>query len=544
MIERRYTDARALAAGHPDPLAAALVDWFVAREPESGLTAEQVIALMETHRGWPEPERLRLRAQQAFHAVGPDDDAVLAFYSATEPTTIGGKLALAGALKAAGRRQESVAIVRTLWREEKLAPNQAGALLARFGGVLTRDDHVYRFRRLVLQSRTADAVAQAKFVGAGYDDLARAVTAVIDRRSDAERLLNATAARFSTDPLYVFAKAWLLRRSDRPVEAARLILRTEPDAKLAGDGERLVGRAARPVAHAARSRRGRARLQDRGGKPGDRRGGTGRGGVPCRLVCAALPRRREARGAAFPRPARARHPAAHGVARRLLAGPHPRSGGRCRSRPRRFRRGGEVREHVLRTARPREARHGHDRHGAGARAVRSGPAAIRRPRQRQGDPAPRRRRSRRTRSALLPRHRGDGRRARRDRASDRLGASHRPVARRHSGGGHRGAARHERRLAALALHRRARRPVPPRARGSGAGLCHRAPGERLQSPGDEPRRRARADAAHAGHGARHRRESPAALLRAAPDQRSRSTTPRSARTISASCSTGSTAPMC
>ena len=39
MIERRYTDARALAAGHPDPLAAALVDWFVAREPESGLTA-------------------------------------------------------------------------------------------------------------------------------------------------------------------------------------------------------------------------------------------------------------------------------------------------------------------------------------------------------------------------------------------------------------------------------------------------------------------------------------------------------------------------
>ena len=77
MIERRHTDARALAAGHPNPLASTLVDWLLSRvEPETGLTVEEgsVATQMETRsRLRREPERLRLRAQQAFHAVGPDD---------------------------------------------------------------------------------------------------------------------------------------------------------------------------------------------------------------------------------------------------------------------------------------------------------------------------------------------------------------------------------------------------------------------------------------------------------------------------------------
>jgi soluble lytic murein transglycosylase len=214
-----------------------LIDWFVARQPDSNLSAAEIVAVMEKSAGWPEPERLQLRAEQAFHALGPEGKAVLAFYSKTEPLTIGGKLALAGALREAGRADEAVAIVRDLWREESLSSGQAAAVLARFGSELSRADHIYRFRRLVLNRESADARTQAQVIGPGYDQLARAVIAVLDRSSKGPALLDGVARRFSADPLYVLAKARLLRRKDKPVEAAGLILKSTADATLPGDAD-------------------------------------------------------------------------------------------------------------------------------------------------------------------------------------------------------------------------------------------------------------------------------------------------------------------
>ena len=51
-----------------------------------------------------------------FHAFGPPGDSVLTFYSQVEPITVGGRMALAGALRDAGRTEEATAIARALWR--------------------------------------------------------------------------------------------------------------------------------------------------------------------------------------------------------------------------------------------------------------------------------------------------------------------------------------------------------------------------------------------------------------------------------------------
>jgi soluble lytic murein transglycosylase len=237
LSDRQYTEARALVAGHRDPVAIALVDWLVAREPDSGLSAPQILAILQSHPGWPEPDRLRLRIEQAFHATGPDGAAILTFYSVAPPQSVGGRLALAGALKEAGRESESLPIVRELWREQSLTPNQAATLLTRFGDDLSRDDHLYRFRRLVLRGSITEASREAAFLGPGYKDLALAVDAALDRRSEAKRLLHDVAPGFFADPLYVFAQVRLLRRSGEPIEAAQLILKTKPDATLAGDAD-------------------------------------------------------------------------------------------------------------------------------------------------------------------------------------------------------------------------------------------------------------------------------------------------------------------
>jgi soluble lytic murein transglycosylase len=201
------------------------------------MSAAYVIEILNTHAGWPEPEALQLRAEQAFHAFGVEGDPVLTFYSQAEPRTVGGRLSLASALRRAHRKEEADRIVRELWREWPLSSDQAGALLARFGSMLTREDHLFRFRRLVLRKLTAQALTQAELLGPGYGDLARATIAVLNRASDAPKLLSDVAPKFFADPLYVFGRAHLLRRSGQPIEAARLLLQTKPDRDLEGDGD-------------------------------------------------------------------------------------------------------------------------------------------------------------------------------------------------------------------------------------------------------------------------------------------------------------------
>jgi soluble lytic murein transglycosylase len=232
-----YADARALAAAHPDPLVARLIDWLIARQSDSGLSAPQLIKVIDTHRGWPEPERLQLRAEQAFHALGPSGDSVLAFYRLVEPLTVGGRLALAGALREAGRNDEAETLIRDLWRNWSLGASQAATILARFGTMLTPADHLYRFRRLVLRERAEDAKVQASLLGDGYAALADAVIAVLDRRRNAADMLNAVAPGFFGDPLYIFARVHLLFRSGQPIEAARFLLESRPDLDLSGDGD-------------------------------------------------------------------------------------------------------------------------------------------------------------------------------------------------------------------------------------------------------------------------------------------------------------------
>ena len=141
----------------------ALVDWLIARQPDSGMSAPEIIKVLQTHHGWPEPERLQLRAEQAFHAQGPSGEPVLAFYNHVEPLTVGGRLALAAALRDAGRNAEAEPIVRDLWRNWSLAPGQAASMLARFGAMLTPEDHIYRFRRLVLRERSATPPRRRSF---------------------------------------------------------------------------------------------------------------------------------------------------------------------------------------------------------------------------------------------------------------------------------------------------------------------------------------------------------------------------------------------
>ena len=229
--------ARSLAEAHPDPMAAQLVNWLIAQESNSGLSAAAIIDVYFRHPDWPEADRLRLRAEQAFLIADPSEDATLAFFSQTEPRTAAGRMALAAALREAGRADEAAELVRELWREEDLSDRQQETLLARFGEDLREEDHLYRFRRFALRGETAEAVAVARFLPDGHAALARAVGAAIKRRDEAKKLLGEVPPELADDPLRLFAEVRLLRRAGKAAEAGRLLLAGSADAALAGDAD-------------------------------------------------------------------------------------------------------------------------------------------------------------------------------------------------------------------------------------------------------------------------------------------------------------------
>ena len=148
-----------------------------------------------------------------------------------------------------------------------MSSGQAAALLTRFGSVLTREDHLYRFRRLVLRERRRMRVDPGGAARARATEISRkAVIAVLDRKKDAGKLLRGVASEFLADPLYVFGRMHLLLRAGQPIEAARFLHRVDArHGRCSGDGdiwweERRTSRAccstaARPISPTTSSQR-------------------------------------------------------------------------------------------------------------------------------------------------------------------------------------------------------------------------------------------------------------------------------------------------
>src|SRR5829696_9844417 len=93
----RYREAAHIIEALDSPIDKRLVTWLIARAPESGLTAEQILSIRDSHAGWPEPEQLEFRAEQAFLKTLPSSTRTLEFFRGREPATQAGRIALASA---------------------------------------------------------------------------------------------------------------------------------------------------------------------------------------------------------------------------------------------------------------------------------------------------------------------------------------------------------------------------------------------------------------------------------------------------------------
>lgn len=233
----RIAQATQARASISDPVARALIEWTILRHNADSVGFPRLNAFLRDYPGFPGAGRIRQRAEGALLDDAIDAATVRAFYANSTPTSAKGAIALALAQRAAGDTGRAHALVRQTWRTEDLSRDTESTVLSRFPGVLSQADHQARFAAMLHEGQTETAMRAAQRLGSGHVALARAFLAIGNKRSNGRALLASVPAGLHADPIYVFAKAQLLRREDRTQAAAAVLIGAPRDPAVLGSPE-------------------------------------------------------------------------------------------------------------------------------------------------------------------------------------------------------------------------------------------------------------------------------------------------------------------
>lgn len=219
--------------GSLDRIDQKIVDWYLIRMG-SGLPSQAITAFAIANSSWPDPELFRKRAEQALEKENPSPDDVIYAFQGSKPYSNRGRIMLARALVAKGRKPEAAQWARYAYRDEKLGDDEQRVLETEFGDLLGKGDYKARFDMALLKGHAGDAMQAAKKLGSGYEALARAGLAVEKKQGNAGSLLDSVPGALQSDPSYVFARAQYARRMERWQEAADWLTKAPKDPKLLG----------------------------------------------------------------------------------------------------------------------------------------------------------------------------------------------------------------------------------------------------------------------------------------------------------------------
>jgi soluble lytic murein transglycosylase len=229
-----------LRDGIPDPLGRKLIDWYRLRSGH-GTAAEYAAFLAENPR-WPSEEILRKRMEQVLFAKGGDADVISGYFKDDAPQSAAGIAVLASVHLARGETTKAKALASKVWREYDLPSDLEHGFLARFGSLLTQDDHKWRLDRLLVEDVKWNAerkrkAARAKRVipllsSKAEQRKAQARLAVFLRSRVAKARLNAVPGAKSTDWGLTFHKIQQLRRKEKLAAASQILLAAPTDPRV------------------------------------------------------------------------------------------------------------------------------------------------------------------------------------------------------------------------------------------------------------------------------------------------------------------------
>jgi soluble lytic murein transglycosylase len=213
-----------------DPVARKLVEWMILRSEESeSIELGRYVAFISENPSWPAIGLLRRRAEATLWSERPDPATVRAFFGKHGPFSAKGKFALARALLLQGDRPAAQRLVRDAWRNDAFGSDLEGPALDIFSDLTVPADHKARMEARLYAEDADGALRAAARAGGDAVAIAKARVAVIRKTPNAKALLDALPADARRDIGCIFSRIQLLRRADKAVEAAELILSVPDD---------------------------------------------------------------------------------------------------------------------------------------------------------------------------------------------------------------------------------------------------------------------------------------------------------------------------
>ncbi len=135
---------RTALSGLSDPLARKIALWALVDGAPDSMSFMEADTARRDLAGWPHAAKRQIAAEKLLETAGLGPKATIDWFGGADPLTGQGAMALASALKATGKPLEAATVIRTAWRGIPFDIDVQRAMLARFGDVLTADDHVTR----------------------------------------------------------------------------------------------------------------------------------------------------------------------------------------------------------------------------------------------------------------------------------------------------------------------------------------------------------------------------------------------------------------
>jgi soluble lytic murein transglycosylase len=205
-----------------DRLLAKVLEWQYCVTSHSGAGFADITAFMRANPDWPQQSTLQRRAEEAIGETTPNA-ALLEWFDRHAPVSAAGTTAYAKALIDRGRSRDAADLVRAFWVSGSFDPDQEGAFVTDFAGLIRGEDDLARLDRLLWDRQEAAARRQMARVDADHKLLAQARLAFLDESSDAEAQAGRLPPGLKDDPGLIYEWVRYLRSHDRDDDAIELL---------------------------------------------------------------------------------------------------------------------------------------------------------------------------------------------------------------------------------------------------------------------------------------------------------------------------------
>ena len=206
-----------------------MLTWSIAMSGLSSVPSADIAAAQRELKTWPGLAALRANSERALYREDPPADQVLAAFGSSRAETVEGTIVLAKAELAKGEKTKARALILRLWHGDALNTKLEDTILDAFPGLLSVEDHKARMDYLLYRSRVTQAKRFSQLGQAA--SLYNAWSAVINRSSRADELIQAVDNLWANDPAYLFIQIENLRHQDKYDEAAALLAKAPHDPK-------------------------------------------------------------------------------------------------------------------------------------------------------------------------------------------------------------------------------------------------------------------------------------------------------------------------